>query len=308
MIQAESLSKCYGPVQALENVSLSAERGDIVGVLGPNGAGKSTLMRILTGIMPPSEGCVSVAGHDLFEQPIKARRQIGFLPELPPVYRDQTIEEYLRYCGRLRSLKGRQLLSAVDNVILKCQLEKMRKRLIGNLSKGFQQRVGIAQAIIHDPQVLVLDEPTVGLDPNQIIEIRNLVRSLGQERVVILSTHILQEVEAVCTRVVMLNQGCIVFSGEMEAFTGEDSGNWRVTFNKAPEISAIEDILPDSRVILGEGKGEFVISCLDDLGTRAAFIEKTVSIGWQPVRVSPDMPQLEQVFIEHTCFEEKVNE
>ncbi len=210
MIQAENLTKYYGDVQALSGVSFHVDRGEIVGVLGPNGAGKTTAMKILTCFMPPSSGTASVAGHDIFDDPLAVKRSVGYLPEEPPVYGELTVAEYLAYAGRLKGLGRGDLKAACARVVDRCGLDKVAGRLIGNLSKGYRQRVGLAQALIHNPPVLILDEPTVGLDPAQIIEIRELIRELAQEHTVILSTHILPEVTATCQRIMIINEGRIV--------------------------------------------------------------------------------------------------
>ncbi len=210
MIQAENLTKYYGDVRALDGVSFHVERGEIVGLLGPNGAGKTTAMKILTCFMPPTSGTARVAGHDIFEQPLKVKRNVGYLPEEPPVYPELTVQEYLSYAGRLKGLGGADLKRALGLAMEKCGVDHVARRLIGNLSKGYRQRVGLAQALLHNPPVLILDEPTVGLDPVQILEIRALIKDLAQEHTVILSTHIMQEVEAVCGRVIIINEGRIV--------------------------------------------------------------------------------------------------
>ncbi|WP_025323118.1 ABC transporter ATP-binding protein [Deferrisoma camini] len=210
MIQAENLTKYYGDVRALDGVSFHVERGEIVGLLGPNGAGKTTAMKILTCFMPPTSGTARVAGHDIFEQPLQVKRNVGYLPEEPPVYPELTVQEYLSYAGRLKGLGGANLKRAMGLAMEKCGVDHVARRLIGNLSKGYRQRVGLAQALLHNPPVLILDEPTVGLDPVQILEIRALIKDLAQEHTVILSTHIMQEVEAVCGRVIIINEGRIV--------------------------------------------------------------------------------------------------
>ncbi len=210
MIQAENLTKHYGDVRALDGVSFHVEQGEIVGLLGPNGAGKTTAMKILTCFMPPSSGTARVAGHDIFDEPLQVKRNVGYLPEEPPLYAELTVDEYLSYAGRLKGLAGGELRQAKARAMEKCGIGHVARRLIGNLSKGYRQRVGLAQALLHNPPVLILDEPTVGLDPVQIIEIRNLIKDLAQDHTVILSTHIMQEVEAICGRVIIINEGRIV--------------------------------------------------------------------------------------------------
>lgn len=217
LLQARGLSRRYGDRLALSGLDLDVRRGEILGLLGPNGAGKSTTLRILSGTLPPHSGDVTVAGIDLFARPRAARRQLGYLPELPPLYLDMTVEAYLRYCAQLRGMRGAALRQAQEAALQRCNLEGVRRRLIGNLSKGYRQRVGIAQAVLHDPPVLILDEPTVGLDPLQIRAIRDLIRELKAEHAIIFSSHILPEIEALCDRVVILNRGRAVYQGALGA-------------------------------------------------------------------------------------------
>ncbi|WGZ95341.1 MAG: ABC transporter ATP-binding protein [Candidatus Thiothrix putei] len=216
LISALGLSRYYGERCVVNNVDVVLRKGEVLGLLGPNGAGKSTTMQMLTGNLSPSEGEIQINGIDLLDEPIKAKRQMGYLPEQPPVYRDLTVSEYLHYCARLRHIPKVECRRVVAYASERCGLQAVSKRLIGNLSKGFRQRVGIAQAILHNPAVVILDEPTVGLDPIQIREIRRLIRELGQDHGIILSTHILPEVQAVCDRVQILNQGKTVFNGTLD--------------------------------------------------------------------------------------------
>lgn len=210
MIDVREITKRYGQHTAIDRVNFTVAKGEVLAFLGPNGAGKTTTMRILTCFMPPTEGRASVAGYDCQEQPLEVKRRIGYLPETPPVYQELTVDEYLRFVGRLRGLTGAPLTAAMSREIERLGLGSVRHRLIGNLSRGFRQRVGLAQALLHDPPVLILDEPTVGLDPKQIIEIRELIKSLAGSHSVILSTHILPEATAVCQRVVIISGGRIV--------------------------------------------------------------------------------------------------
>jgi ABC-2 type transport system ATP-binding protein len=211
MIEVANLSKRYGDIAAIRDVSFKAADGEILGFLGPNGAGKTTTMRIITGFMPATSGTVRVDGFDVFEQSTEVRRRIGYLPENPPLYNDMSVAAYLRFVAKLKGLsRGADIAAALDRVLETCGLTAVRERLLGHLSKGFRQRVGLAQALIHDPPVLVLDEPTIGLDPRQIIEIRGLIKTLGGKRTIVLSTHILPEVSQVCDKVVIINDGRIV--------------------------------------------------------------------------------------------------
>ena len=214
-LSAQNLTRRYGEVVAVHQFNLQLRRGEVLGLLGPNGAGKSTTLRMLTGNLAPSSGGVEICGIDLLDKPQKAKAHVGFLPEIPPLYSDMTVDEYLLLAARLHRVPREALTTALENVKQRCGLEQRSKHLIGTLSKGYQQRVGIAQAIIHNPDVIILDEPTVGLDPNQMREIRQLIRELGTASSVILSTHILPEVENVCDRVQIMHQGGIVFDQPM---------------------------------------------------------------------------------------------
>jgi ABC-2 type transport system ATP-binding protein len=212
MIEATNLSKRYGDIAAVDGVTFSVERGEVVGFLGPNGAGKTTTMRMLTGFLPPTNGTARICGHDIFEEPLEARRAIGYLPESPPLYPEMTVSSYVDYVARIKDVPRRERRAKVERALERCGLADVSRRVIGTLSKGFRQRVGLAQAIVHEPPVLILDEPTIGLDPIQIGEIRSLIAALAggdgdAQHTVILSTHILPEVEAICRRVVMINAG-----------------------------------------------------------------------------------------------------
>ena len=212
MIEAQSLTKRYGEVLAVDAVSFKVERGEVVGFLGPNGAGKTTTMRMLTGFVPPTDGTASIAGHDIFTDPLAARRAVGYLPETPPLYPEMTVTSYLRYVAANKDVPRARRREAIERALERCALTQVRGRVIGTLSKGFRQRVGLAQAIVHDPPVLILDEPTVGLDPVQINEIRGLIAELASgsgesQHTVVLSTHIMAEVSAICRRVILINEG-----------------------------------------------------------------------------------------------------
>ncbi len=221
MIRADGLGKDYGDVRAIKNISFTVGAGEIVGFLGPNGAGKTTTMRILTSFMPQSRGHASIAGHDINKESMEVRRNIGYLPEIPPLYLDMTVEDFLKFVARIKEVPKAKARKAADRAIELCGLEEMRRRLIHKLSKGYRQRVGMAQAIIHDPPVLVLDEPTIGLDPKQIAEIRKLIKDLAGSHTVILSTHILSEVTLTCQRAIIINRGEIVVDDTIENLTRE---------------------------------------------------------------------------------------
>jgi ABC-2 type transport system ATP-binding protein len=210
MIEVSGLTKKYGDRTAVDNISFSVKKGEVLGFLGQNGAGKTTTMKILTCFMAATSGSVKIDGFDVFENPLEVKKRIGYLPENPPIYPEMLVSEYLSFCADLRNVPKKEKASKMDKVIERCQLKDVRNRLIGNLSKGYRQRVGIAQAMIHDPEVLVLDEPTIGLDPKQVSEARTLIKSMKNERTVIYSTHILSEVAATCDRIIIINKGKIV--------------------------------------------------------------------------------------------------
>ena len=221
MIRVQNLTKKYGDRLALDQVSFSVSAGEVVGFLGPNGAGKTTTMRILTGCLAPSSGLAEIDGKDIFEYPVQTKEKLGYLPEAPPLYGDMYVEDYLKYVGRIKRCSVRQLKGQVDSCIKKTGLSQVRSRLIQNLSKGYRQRVGIAQALMNNPDVLILDEPTVGLDPAQVVEIRGLINDLKHHHTVILSTHILSEVEASCERVIIIHQGKVAVTGELSQLRQE---------------------------------------------------------------------------------------
>jgi gliding motility-associated transport system ATP-binding protein len=219
MIEVRNLTKRYGDLVAIRDISFTAATGQVLGFLGPNGAGKTTTMRIITGFMPATSGTVKVVGYDIFDDSYEVRKRIGYLPENPPLYGDMTVTSYLRFVGRIRGIPKADLGDAVDRALHTCGLSEVTGRVVGHLSKGFRQRVGLAQALIHNPAVLVLDEPTIGLDPRQIIDIRTLIKQLAGERTVILSTHILPEVSQLCDKVVIINEGHIVVEDTLANLT-----------------------------------------------------------------------------------------
>ena len=223
MIEVRNLTKRYGDITAVADVSFTAQTGQILGFLGPNGAGKTTTMRIITGFLPATSGTVKVAGFDIFDESYEVRKRIGYLPENPPLYHDMSVTTYLQFVGRIKGLSARDLPDAVDRALQICGLTEVSARLLGHLSKGYRQRVGLAQALIHNPTVLVLDEPTIGLDPRQIIDIRTLIRELSRDRTVILSTHILPEVSQLCEKVVIISAGRVVLEDTIENLTRDIS-------------------------------------------------------------------------------------
>ncbi len=223
MIEAHELTRIYGEIRAVDGVSFEVDRGEILGFLGPNGAGKTTTMRMLTGALPPSSGTAKMAGFDILEEPLKAKKRIGYLPENPPLYTDLNVNSYLKFVTKIKGIPSAERQERLDWATERCGLKEVRRRLIGNLSKGYKQRVGLAQAIINKPDVLILDEPTIGLDPNQIREIRGLIQELSKDHTIILSTHILPEVTMICSRVIIINRGKIVMDKQVSDLTKDQS-------------------------------------------------------------------------------------
>ena len=237
LVEVRHLTRRYGARVAVDAISFSLKRGDVLGFLGPNGAGKSTTMQMLGGVLAPTAGEVVIDGHDLLEAPVAARGRLGYLPDTPPLYADMTVEEYLRYCGALHRLRGDTLKRRLADVLDRCGLGEVRRRLIGKLSKGFQQRTGIAQAILHDPAVIILDEPTVGLDPIQMVEIRRLIGELAADHAIILATHILPEVQTVCNRIQIMHHGRLVYT--TDNLTEDDAPRFVAGFRRAADAGAL---------------------------------------------------------------------
>jgi ABC-2 type transport system ATP-binding protein len=275
-------------------------RGEVLGLLGPNGAGKTTTMQMLTGNLSPSEGRVSICGIDLIDDPVAAKKHIGYLPEHPPLYRELTVDEYLRLAARLHRVEHRSQSHALDSAKRRCGLVDCGAKLLGSLSKGFQQRVGIAQAIIHDPDVVILDEPTVGLDPLQIREIRALIRELREDHSVILSTHILPEVETVCDRVEIMHQGRFVYSDTITALAQFSKGHaLLVAFRNPPSVEALLEI---GGVIGVERINEqrFRVSRGVEIDPAERLVERSVHEGWGLYEIGPAQSRLEDVFMQLT--------
>jgi ABC-2 type transport system ATP-binding protein len=292
LIQADHLSRYYGPHLAVADIALTLRRGDILGLLGPNGAGKSTTMKMLTGNLKPSSGSIKVHGIDMADQPKAAKAHLGYLPEQPPLHPELTVEEYLQHCARLHRVKD--VASAVTAACQDCGLEHMRQRLIGNLSKGYQQRVGIAQAIIHRPPVIILDEPTVGLDPIQILEIRSLIKGLSSNHSVILSSHILAEIQAVCSRVMIINEGRLAYADTLQNEVSESA--LEVAFAQPPAISVLE-ALPGVTTVEATATG-FVLHFEQD--PREALLRESLQHGWALQSLRPYRRSLEEIFVDIT--------
>jgi ABC-2 type transport system ATP-binding protein len=307
MIVIENLSKRYADRTVVRDVTFDVKQGEILGFLGPNGAGKSTTMKMLTGYLTPSAGRVEVGGFDMAKDPIKAKSLIGYLPENPPVYPEMTVRDYLAFAAKLRGVPGREVKAAVDEVIARCILGEVPNKLIAHLSKGFQQRVGIAQALVHKPKVIILDEPTNGLDPKQIIQIRELIKGLAQDHTVILSTHILPEVQVTCSRVLIINQGKVVAEGKPEELEGKLRGGLRIELEaRAPEgeiATQLQDLPGVSNLLVTPRAEGLVRVSLDvpsgnDLRERIAA--EVVGRGWGLLELKSVGLSLEEIFLKLT--------
>lgn len=306
MIQVSHLTKMYGPRTAVSDLTFDVKPGEIVGFLGPNGAGKSTTMKILTGFMPATDGKAIIAGHDVFEEPELVKRNVGFLPENPPVYTEMVVEDYLTFAARLHLMPRNKVGAAVRSVIEKTGLGDVRRRLIGNLSKGYRQRVGLAQALTHNPKVLVLDEPTVGLDPKQIIEIRNVIKGLKGEHSVILSSHILPEVTATCERIIVINKGKIVAEDTIESLQARvNRGKIYTLLVKDPKKTGIETIRNLSGVASASASGDRVlVEFKSGSGeARDQVVQAAVEAGMGVLEFGAERVSLEDIFLQLTTVE-----
>jgi ABC-2 type transport system ATP-binding protein len=314
MIKVEGLSKRYARNLAVDNISFEVEKGEIVGFLGPNGAGKTTTMRILTCFLPPTSGKASVAGFDTLESPMEVKKRIGYLPETPPVYPEMEVQEYLRFVGELKGMASNTLTKRVDEVMGRCAVGDVRSRLIGKLSKGYRQRVGLAQAIIHNPEVLILDEPTSGLDPKQIIETRELIASLAGDHTIILSTHILSEIEHACSKVIIISKGQVKATDTVANLTnrlrGSEAVNVEVIANTAAADirQAFEQIPGISSVMLKnsqDGLHTFEVESLSGKNVRGDVARVVVQSGWTLNELRPLGFSLEDIFLQLTASEKK---
>jgi ABC-2 type transport system ATP-binding protein len=310
VIEVQHVTKRYGPTVAVDNVSFRVEPGQILGFLGPNGAGKTTTMRMLTGYMPPTEGKAIVAGFDVFDQPLEAKRRTGYLPESPPLYPDMTVREYLTFVARIKGVGASERRSRVDTAMGRTSIDDVADRHCGRLSKGYRQRVGLAQAILHNPDVLILDEPTAGLDPKQIIETRHLITDLAGDHTIILSTHILPEVSQTCERVVIINKGRVVAEDTPDNLTGRMHGSETIRLE-------IDTAGADPTEALAAVSGVTQVSAADDAGsTRAVDVQSAegtdvrrglaravVTSGWGLLEMRPVRRSLEEIFLQLTTDE-----
>jgi ABC-2 type transport system ATP-binding protein len=299
MIQVDRLSKRFGSYKAVQGVCFNVGRGEIVGLLGPNGAGKTTTMRMLTTYLSPTSGRASLAGHDVLDEPLEVRRKVGYLPENVPLYPEMRVSEYLRYRSQLKDVPRAERRRAIGEVVSRCQLGEVERRIIGQLSRGFRQRVGLAEAMVHDPEILILDEPTAGLDPLQIREVRDLIRELGERHTILLSTHILSEVEAVCTRVIIIARGSIALDDQLAnlrrqgAITVEARGpaeSIRATLETIPGVERVIVTRRDTE------HGWFVVHARDARDLREAISMKLVSNGWPIRQLDLERSSLEERF------------
>jgi ABC-2 type transport system ATP-binding protein len=303
MIQVDHLTKYFGPIPAVVDVSFRVERGEIVGFLGPNGAGKTTTIRMLNGFFSPTSGSAHIDGMDVFDHSLAIRKRLGYLPEHVPLYKEMRTEAYLRFVAEVKGVPAMQRPSEVDRVIEQCGLQSVRRKFLGKLSKGFQQRVGIGQAIINNPDVLILDEPTIGLDPKQIIEIRELIKSFAGYKTVILSSHILPEVSMICQRVVIINEGRVVAEDTPERLTRKHERKVALEV-KGPEAEVLARLrtLPGvvaafAEVERSENAGRYVIEMKEGTDVRDAIAKSIVASGWSLLEIHMLEPSLEDVFI-----------
>lgn len=309
MIEVKDLTKDYGPRRAINKLTFSIGKGEVVGFLGPNGAGKSTTMKIITGFMAPSSGTAKIAGFDVFESPLEVKKRIGYLPETPPVYTDMFVRDYLTYVAELKRVPQEKIKAQVDMALEKTHLTGVQKRLIQNLSKGFRQRVGIAQALVSEPEVLILDEPTVGLDPKQVAEIRQLIQSLRGQHTIILSTHILSEVQATCERVIIINQGQIVAQDRIENLATQQQGQSRLNIRLRKEVADLQKVLSGIEGILSVNSGanhrEWELKIRGDEAIVDAISSRVVTEGLGLLELSPHKIDLEDVFLKLTYGSEQ---
>ena len=301
MIDVEGLTKIYGPRAAVQDLTFHVEKGEIVGFLGPNGAGKTTTMRMLTGYLPPTDGRASIAGFDTFSQSLDARKRIGYMPETVPLYPEMAVADYLDFMAALRHVTDRK--AAVQHAMEVTHIEDRARMNIGKLSKGFRQRVGLAQALVHDPDVLILDEPTIGLDPRQIIQVRELIKGLAGQHTILLSTHILPEVEQICTRVLIIHRGKLVAEDTPQNLGARLHGSARIGLQIAGDGPALRQALVAVPGVLSVETGEngrYQVSVASDQDVRAQLAAAVVNGGWGLLELAPVGMSLEEIFLQLT--------
>lgn len=306
MIRVENLTKYYGKRLAVDNISFNVEKGEVVGFLGPNAAGKTTTMRILTGFLAPTRGDVWVAGYNILSHSPKARQHIGYFPEVIPLYTDMTVRSYLDFSARLRGLDKNRIKTRIEEVVDICRLEEYIDVLIGKLSKGFRQRVGVAQTIIHEPEVLILDEPTIGIDPIQVAMTRQLIKELGKERTVLLSTHILSEVSMTCERVIIINEGRIVAEDRIENLSSMIGGSKRIRLEVEGPSKQVAERLRRIKGVLRVSyqDSHYVVECSAGQDPRGKIMETIVQGGWTLLSMESIEMSLEDIFLKLTAEEE----
>jgi ABC-2 type transport system ATP-binding protein len=308
MIEVENLTRYYGSRRAINNLSFQIEKGEVVGFLGPNGAGKSTTMNIICCILPASNGTVKINRFDTFEQSLEIRKMIGYLPETPPLYPDMTVAKYLDFAAGVRGVPSKNIPAAVERVIEKCSLKDVGHRIIGRLSKGYQQRVGLAQAMVHDPEILILDEPTIGLDPIQIIEIRKLIQELAEEHTIILSSHILPEITQICKRVIIINEGEIAAVDSLGGLTASLRKSERLSLTvRKSEDTIIEKLNNLDQVISASSmeENQFLIECSLRSNLQDVIAKLALENDWGIIELKPVSMTLEDIFLKLTLEEKE---
>lgn len=302
IIEISNLTKSYGPYRAIEALNFSVNKGEVVGFLGPNGAGKTTTMKIITGFMAATSGSAKVSGFDVFENPLEVKKRIGYLPETPPVYGEMSVQQYLKFVANLKGVERKRISELVDRALAKTDLTSVKNRLIQNLSKGYRQRVGISQAIVSDPEVLILDEPTVGLDPRQVAEVRSLIKELAGQHTIILSTHILPEVQASCDRIIIINKGRIVAQDRIEKLATISTSTSRVHIKVLKPSTAAFATLEGVKSVSEQGQGELTFETDGTKETAARIAEKAAPLGLYEMR--QESFDLEDTFLKLTTSEE----
>ncbi|MDQ2086703.1 ATP-binding cassette domain-containing protein [Herbivorax sp. ANBcel31] len=316
MIEIQNLTKHYGSIKAVKNLNFTVEKGEILGFLGPNGAGKTTTMNMITGYLPSTEGTVKVCGYDIGEKPAEVKKHIGYLPEIPPVYTDLTVKEYLNFVSDLKKVSKSKRSSQMSDIMETVKITDVQNRLVGNLSKGYRQRVGLAQALVGNPEVLILDEPTVGLDPNQIIEIRKLIKNLGKEHTIIFSSHILQEVSAVCERVVIINKGEIAAIDTPDKLSENLDNVTRFLIKIEGAQKSVKEALSKIKGILSvesdskskENVFKYMIDSEKDVDVRRPIFFKMAELGFPILELQSIGMNLEDIFRKITAEEKQTQE
>jgi len=299
LVSLENVTKYYGDRLAVDNISFDVGKGEILGFLGPNGAGKTTTMRMITGYMPPTSGKITIIGINMQENPVEAKKHIGYLPENPPVYGEMTVISYLKFVARLKRVNRKKINERIEFVLQKCGLENVKNRIIGNLSRGYRQRVGIAQAIVHDPEIIIFDEPTVGLDPQQVVEIRNLIKEISNQKTVILSTHILSEVTKICDRVIIISQGKLVFGKYLDEIGDEttEEKKIRLVIDDREEIKKAADMISQipSVIKVTVSDSNLLVISKDDI--RKKLVQKLSESNILPTEIYKERPSLEEIYL-----------